>query len=281
MDTTDSAGGVQESVHGEDHVARQTLSTEKALAGGPRSHTRSTDPMTLYLVRWRLREAMRRLLRAEPEISTASSVLVLCAAEGYEGTVLMDMGFTDVTVSDLSKEITGTAAGRDPRLKTLVLNAEQTGLGEGTYEIVVVQDGLHHLARPVLGFTEMLRIAARAVIFIEPRDSLVGRMIGTEWETHGPAVNYVFRWTPRMVRDVASSYLGRDSFRDLTFSFWHHNPVFAKMGKALGGGGFAMVCIRCAKTGMDLLLAPGANQICGLIVKRLQPRGQGNGPEQG
>jgi len=215
---------------------------------------------------------VKRLLVADRSISQASSVLVLCAAEGYEGTVLMDMGFSNVTVSDLSEAITGIAAERDPRLKTMVLNAEATGLRDGSFEIVLVQDGLHHLPRPVLGFTEMLRIASRAAIFIEPRDSLVGRMIGTEWETHGAAVNYVFRWTPRMVRDVACSYLGRNSFRNLTFSFWHHNLAFAAMGGALGGGSFAIFCIRFAKWGMDLLLPRSANQICGLIVKRPKPR---------
>jgi hypothetical protein len=158
-----------------------------------------------------------------------------------------------------------SAAG--PRLKAQALNAEETGLPALSFDIVVIQDGLHHLQRPVQGFTEMLRIASHAVIFLEPHDSLVGRLIGTKWETNGPAVNYVFRWTKRLVEDVTCSYLGQSSFRNLSFSFWHHNVVLAKAGRCLGGGAFAMSCIRVAKACMDFLLPSMGNQFCGLVIK--------------
>ena len=249
------------------HLARQRECTEQILAAGPRQHTLATDAMTRYLVSWRLKEAMRRLLQAEGDITFASSVLVLCAAEGYEGSVLMDMGLLDVTVSDLSEAVVGVAVRRDPRFKARVLNAEETGLPAQSFDIVVIQDGLHHLQRPVQGFTEMLRIASRAVIFLEPHDSLVGRLIGTKWETNGPAVNYVFRWTKRLVQDIASSYLGRNTFQNLSFSFWHHNVVLARVGQRLGGGAFAIFCIRVVKAGMDFLLPAMGNQFCGLVIK--------------
>jgi len=249
------------------HVARQKEWMEQALAAGPREHTVATDAMTRYLVRWRLKEAMRRLLQADEDITCASRVLVLCAAEGYEGSVLMDMGLLDVTVSDLSEAVAEVAVLRDPRLKARVLNAEETGLPALSFDIVVIQDGLHHLQRPVQGFTEMLRIASRAVIFLEPHDSLVGRLIGTKWETNGPAVNYVFRWRRRLVQDIASSYLGRNTFQNLSFSFWHHNVVLARVGQRLGGGAFAITCIRAVKAGMDFLLPAIGNQFCGLIIK--------------
>jgi ubiquinone/menaquinone biosynthesis C-methylase UbiE len=66
---------------------------------------------------------------------------------------------------------------RDKRLKGIVLNAERTNLPSQSFDIALVQDGLHHLSSPVQGFTEMLRVAKRAVVFLEPHDSLVGRMI--------------------------------------------------------------------------------------------------------
>jgi SAM-dependent methyltransferase len=260
------------SSHIKDHIERQTKVMEDQMAAGPRWHTMTSDPLTRYLVRWRLTEALRRAFKAEPRLSYQSRVLVLCAAEGNEGSMLMDMGFTDVTVSDLSAGILQAAHKRDARLKTLPLNAEETGLPDDAYDIAVIQDGLHHLPRPVLGYTEMLRIASHAIIFLEPHDSLIGRRIGTKWEQNGPAINYVFRWTRRLVEDVASSYLGRGSFRNLSFSFWHHNVVLAKIGSALGGGRFAIFCLRTGKTGMDRLLSRGGNQFCGLIIKnRNQP----------
>ena len=254
------------------HLARQRECTEQILAAGPRQHTLATDAMTRYLVRWRLKEAVRRLLQADRDITCASSVLVLCAAEGYEGSVLMDMGLLDVTVSDLSEAVAAVAVRRDPRLKARVLNAEETGLPAESFDIVVIQDGLHHLQRPVQGFTEMLRIASRAVIFLEPHDSLVGRSIGTKWETNGPAVNYVFRWTKRLVQDIACSYLGRNTFQNLSFSFWHHNVVLAKAGQRLGGGVFAISCIRAVKAFMDFLVPTMGNQFCGLVILKRMAR---------
>jgi SAM-dependent methyltransferase len=251
----------------QEHLFRQRQFIEQQLACGPRSHTVATDKMTRYIVRWRMEEAIRRLFRADATLSYTCSVLVLCAAEGYEGTVLADMGFTDVTVSDLSEGAARIAVSRDSRLKARVLNAEETGLPAQSYDIVVVQDGLHHLQRPVQGFTEMLRVASRVVIFLEPHVSLVARLIGTKWETNGVAVNYVFRWTNSLVQDVGSSYLGRGAFRNLSFSCWHHNIVFAKAGERLGGGPFAIACIRLVKAGMDFFLSRMGNQFCALIIK--------------
>ncbi|MGO8932521.1 MAG: class I SAM-dependent methyltransferase [Terracidiphilus sp.] len=250
----------------QEHLSHQKRYMEDELACGPRSHTVAPDKMTTYILRWRIEEAIRRLFRADATLSHTCSVLVLCAAEGYEGTVLLDMGFTDVTVSDLSELAARTAERRDPRLKARVLNAEDTGLAAQSYDIVLVQDGLHHLQRPIQGFTEMLRVSSRAVIFLEPHVSLVAQLIGTKWETHGAAVNYVFRWTNRMVQDVASSYLGRGAFRNLSFSCCHHNIVFAKAGERLGGGPFAIACIRLAKAVMDFFFSRMGNQFCGLIV---------------
>ena len=250
----------------EQHIARQKQWMEEELATGPREHTVATDALTRYLVGWRLKEAMQRLFRAGAEINRSSSVLVLCAAEGYEGSVLMDLGMEDVTVSDLSDSVAEVAIRRDPRLKALALNAEETGLAPRSYDIVVIQDGLHHLQRPVQGFTEMLRVAARAVIFLEPHDSLVGRLIGTKWETNGPAVNYVFRWTKGLVEDIASSYLGRDGFENLSFSFFHHNIVLAKVSRLLGKGSAAVSCISVAKASMGFLMPGMGNQFCGLVI---------------
>lgn len=138
------------------------------------------------------------------------------------------MGFKHVTVSDLSPNGVNSALQRDPRLKGLVLNAEQTGLPAASFDIVLVQDGLHHLQQPVLGLTEMLRLAKVGVIFLED-DTLVCRLSGTEWEVNGNAVNYVFRWTKRGLQQIVSSYLGPDSFDNYSYTYWHHNMVFARL----------------------------------------------------
>src|SRR6185436_5595240 len=111
-------------------------------------------------------------------------------------------------VSDLSEKAMALCRSFDERLKTRVLNAEEMSeVEDGSYDLVLVQDGLHHLPRPTLGFTEMLRVARIAAIVIEPHSGLVARAIGKTWEVEGDAVNYVFRWNRNILEQTTRSYL--------------------------------------------------------------------------
>jgi ubiquinone/menaquinone biosynthesis C-methylase UbiE len=250
-----------------DHQARQAAQHDLMYARGPRPHVGSTDPLVRYLVEWRIRTALDRLRAAAgARLNPASRVLVLCAGEGLEGSLLCDMGFADVTVADISSVAMQQARQRDPRLKTMVADAERLALPDGAYDLALVQDGVHHLQDPVRGFTEMLRISTTAAVFLEPHNSLAGRMVGRTWEEHGEAVNYVFRWTRRLVQDVASSYLGRDSFRNLSFAFWHHNIMLEKIGRRFGRR-LSVPVVRTAKQVADRLLPASGNQFCGMVLK--------------
>jgi SAM-dependent methyltransferase len=250
------------------HSELQKSRTDNYFANGPRRFVVSPDPLTEYLINWRLREAVNRMMKfVDGRLSKRSRILVLCAADGYEGSLLHDLGFEDVTVSDISPVAVKVALERDPRLKGIALNAEETGLDDASFDLVVAQDALHHLQRPVQGLTEMLRISRCGVIFFEPHDSFVGNAIGTRWEIHDEARNFVFRWRKKLVEDVASSYFGAPSFENLSFSFWHHNVMFGKLCKVLGGGRTSVYAVRLIKTFLDAILPGMGNQLCGLVVK--------------
>ncbi len=249
-------------------VDMQRAKHDEVYRTGPRGHVTSTEPLVRYLTRWRLETAMATLVDAVGDrLNKASSILVMCAGEGLEGTVLSDLGYTNVTVSDISPEGVKAALTRDNRLNGFVLNAENASLDDAAYDIVIVQDGLHHLPRPVTGFTEMLRIASVGVLFLEPHDALSGNLMGTAWERNGDAVNYVFRWKKKLVEDVANSLLGPNSFTNLSFSFWHHNLVLDKVGRLIGGGKPAIFIIDRVKRVMDAAFGRFGNQFCGLVVK--------------
>lgn len=241
---------------------------DRMYAEGTRAHFLLNDPLVDYVTHWRLREAFRRLTAAAAgRITENSRILVLCAGEGAEGSVLCDLGYKDVTISDISESGVAAALARDPRLKGIVLNALNPAVEDNAFEIVLIQDGLHHLPSPVQGFTEMLRIASVGVVFLEPHDTLVGRLAGTRWEKNDDAINYVFRWTRKLVQDVTCSYLGAESFRNLSFSFWHHNIQYHRLGVKLGGGAASIRLIRALKFTLDHLLGRYGNQFCGLILK--------------
>ncbi len=251
------------------HWQQQKQQQDAQFSKGTRSHVTTTNLLTRYIVDWRLKEAFRRLSKAaEGSISNESKILFMCAGEGMEGSILCDMGFKCVTISDISDVAVAEAMRRDKRLKGIALNAERSDQPDASFDVVVVQDGLHHLQNPVLGFTEMLRIARLGVLFLEPHDSFIGKVLGTEWEKNGEATNYVFRWNKKLVQDVASSYLPRNSFQNLSFSFWHHNIVFDKIGRALGGGRIGLFTIQFLKMALDSMLGKMGNQFCGAVLKR-------------
>jgi SAM-dependent methyltransferase len=228
------------------------------------------DPLTRYVRDRRLRVALDILKdqrRLDPANQTA---LTVCGGVGGEGTFLRDFGFQDVTVSDLSKEALDSCERFDPRLKTMLLNTESMmELPDNSFDIVLVQDGLHHLPRPVLGFTEMLRVARVAAIVIEPHYSLVGKLIGTEWEVHGDAVNYVFRWNRSILEQATRSYLLVKDSTIVPRRLWDHNlaigKVATKMPKPLQ--------VRVAKT-IYAALRPFdrvGNMMVGVVMKPAGP----------
>lgn len=152
------------------------------------------DKLMRYLRDRRLNIGLNYLIYkyTKPELENWK-VLIVCGGVGGEGTFFRNAGFKDVTTSDFSQNSLSMANILAPQLKTVLLNAEALELEAKAYDLIVVQDGLHHLPEPALGFTEMSRVAKKAVMVIEPYESLVGNVIGTEWEQHGTATNFVYR----------------------------------------------------------------------------------------
>ncbi len=116
------------------------------------------------------------------------------------------------------------------------MNAENLDIPDKSYDLVLVQNGLHHLPRPVLGLTEMIRVAKKAVMMIEPHAGIVANLLGMEWEDHGGAVNYVFRWNKLMFEQVVKSYILQLPCYIKPIRLWNHNLVMDKVGKIFGGG---------------------------------------------
>jgi SAM-dependent methyltransferase len=250
------------------HIEEQRQASDVAYSQGSRQHTTTSDVLVNYIVRKRINDGIRYLIQySTNRLTYVSSILLLCSGEGLEGTVLADMGFTDVTVSDISDVAVKGSMERDKRLHGIVINAENTRLEDGSFDVVIVQDGLHHLQNPILGFTEMLRISRLGVLFIEGHDSFIGNVFGTEWERHGDAVNYVFRWKRKLVRDLAKSYLGPDSFSDHSYAFWHHNIVYARIGNLFGGGKVGLKAVAALDFFLNHFFHRIGNSFCCLIVK--------------
>ncbi len=228
----------------------------------------TSDPLIRYLTGRRINLAMGRLRRIVNDSLSGWTALVTCGGLGGDGTLLANLGLREVTVSDISTVALRACRERDSRLKTMELDAESLDLPDNSVDLSLVQDGLHHLRRPVLGFTEMLRVSRRAVIVIEPHAGIVASVLGQVWEMNAGVENYVFRWDARLLREATRSYLMHGA-QVYPMRIWDHNVTLARAGARLGGGAAATAFVNASYA---LLSAPGirnlGNMMIGVVLKK-------------
>lgn len=214
----------------------------------------------------RMRLAIDKTLELLDRDPGQLSALTICGGTGGEASYLADRGFGEVTNSDFSTGALELAEKRDDRLQVRTIDIESNDVPDESYDVVMVQDGLHHLTRPVQGLNEMIRMARLAAIVIEPHQSLVGRLIGTEWEKVGEAVNYVFRWDHDLFAQTAKSQLVREPTQIWTKRLWDHNQAVSKLSNWTEDEAKKMAITRTAYG----LLTPAArfgNMFLGVLVK--------------
>ena len=228
-------------------VDAQRAAYERVYGTGSRhdmSFHDSTDGLTRYVRDRRLTAALRCLARLVPGGWRDWSALVVCGGVGGEGSFLFNSGFPRVTVSDVSAAAIDACRQRDARLHGRVMDAESLDAPDSAFDLVIVQDGLHHLSQPVTGLTEMLRVARRAVIVIEPYDGLVQKFLGDEWEVNEGDTNYVFRWKRRFFKEAVYSYLGAPPLEMDIMRFWDQNVYVRRAADRMGRGRGRLVAAR-------------------------------------
>jgi SAM-dependent methyltransferase len=88
-----------------------------------------------------------------------------------------------------------------------VENAEHLSFADESVDFVLCKESYHHFPRPPVALYEMLRVAKRAVILIEPMDetrrildalkAMAKRSIGRETMVFEPSGNFLYRLNPR------------------------------------------------------------------------------------
>jgi len=229
------------------------------------------DPLVRYIRDRRIKIGVKRAMKISGATPDDWDVLVVCGGVGGEGTLLANLGFRSVTVSDFSENALDICQVRDPRLKTAVVNAEAMGFPDNSFDLVLVQDGLHHLPRPMLGYTEMLRVARRAAIVIEPHAGLVAKLIGTTWEKHDEEVNYVFRWNQLMLEEPARSLLLDSTPYIRAIRIWDHGLMIEKLVRhklRLGSSKAGVFVARCLYAALNIPFSWLGNMMIGVVVKK-------------
>ena len=122
---------------------------------------------------------------------------------------------------------------------SLALDAEHLTLPDDRYDIVFAHAVLHHCRSPHTAVGEMVRVARRCAVFVEPNDSLALRTLGRLGYSFpyelaavayherarggmrdGPTPNYIYRWTGREVEKTVASYQPQRVFDVHPYPYW-------------------------------------------------------------
>jgi SAM-dependent methyltransferase len=165
------------------------------------------------------RQTLEKLLKAG-DIARSDKVVVFCGGP-YDAEVLKGLEFTDVTITNVDARTDGNVGG----LKWERQNAENPTYANDEFDVAIVHAGLHHCHSPHRALLEMYRVARKAVIAFEARDSFsmkIARRAGftpdfelvavsdegyeTGGVANGPIPNFIYRWTELEIEKTIRSF---------------------------------------------------------------------------
>lgn len=170
--------------------------------------------MSFYL------QTVKRLVdegKLDPKLPT-----LVVAGGATDRAVLLEAGFSDVTISNLDVRMKGDEFAP---FGWAFIDGEEPGIEPGHYAQIIEHMGLHHCASPHRGLLEMYRCAGKSVLLFENRDSLAMRLAIRlrfvpvhEFEAvadngyqygglrNSAIPNAVYRWTEREIDKALASY---------------------------------------------------------------------------
>ena len=169
-------------------------------------------------------EVLTSLMARYPWLTIHSEILVVCGGP-FDREVLQSLGFLNVTISNLDERISQTGINPFETYKWSYQDLEHLSFEEGTFDVVIVHSGLHHLRCPQRGINEMYRVARHGIIGFEPNRNFytaLGVKLGVGQEYEDAAVyhngcrwggvantdvpNYVVRFNASEIRRVVQTY---------------------------------------------------------------------------
>jgi SAM-dependent methyltransferase len=178
-------------------------------------------------------EVLENLLK-EKVIDTSSHILVACGGTTDRNT-LMRAGLNNCVISNLDSR---QSADEFLPLGWSYQDAEAMSYADGAFDFCIVHEGLHHCRSPHSAMIEMLRVAKRGILIIEPAENIftkLGVKMGFGQEYEQAAVygndclfggfqntfipNYLYRFSPS---DIRKTLLCARPEMPLNFKFTHY-----------------------------------------------------------
>ncbi len=116
---------------------------------------------------WRHRRMLESILPLTREFPHSDWLTVGDGKFGSDAAFLYSQGI-DVVATSISSHTLEAAHSRGYIQKYAVENAEAMSLADRSVDFVLCKESFHHFPRPPVAFYEMLRIARKAIVLIEP-----------------------------------------------------------------------------------------------------------------
>jgi SAM-dependent methyltransferase len=152
-------------------------------------------------------------------ISSEDSALAICAGT-HDRNTYFRAGFKTVTISNVNDYMGDEIAP----FSWQHIDAENIPFPDNSFDVVSVHGGLHHCYSPHRAMLEMYRVARKAVIVVEARDSLMMRLgvaakFTDDYEIEavtgsnhfggaggGPIPNFIYRWTEAEIHKTVATF---------------------------------------------------------------------------
>lgn len=175
-------------------------------------------------------------------IKKIDKVLVTCGGKD-DDQILKDLKFSDYLITSAYPKL--------PRIKKYKqADAQKLPFPDLSFDVVIVNAGLHHCDSPHKALTEMYRVAKKAVIVHEAQDSMLVKLLIKlklvfDYETgfekgHGGGLNdtdipnYIYRWTIREVIKTINSYDPTKNHEIIFFRSFRFYPFYLEGDEYLG-----------------------------------------------
>jgi ubiquinone/menaquinone biosynthesis C-methylase UbiE len=201
--------------------------------------------------------------------------LLVIGGSWQDAELLIGAGFKDITLSNFQLEVAEDAhSNLSAKVKLLAIDAEQVDLPDGSFDCVFAHEVLHHCRSPHRALCEMLRVARKHVVVLEPNDSFSMRVL--TWAGfsfpfeifsvvyhgyEGGGVrdscipNFIYRWSENEIRKTVSSYLAEYDFLAHAYPYWDFNVDVKELSMRKETRIQAITSVMGAKTFLAVLRA--------------------------
>lgn len=99
---------------------------------------------------------------------------------GLDAIRLIKRGFNKVTPTDICETLLKESKNRGFIDNYSVENAEKLSFADNSFDYVFCKESYHHFPRPYMALYEMLRVASKAVVLIEPNDEAISPSVSNK-----------------------------------------------------------------------------------------------------